>query len=103
MASDCGRRGATLCGGGNSCVSQVGWASPVARIGISYDAEGEFFVVKHPIRFGISCAQQTYEWPQLVELWETADKLGFDSLWTFDHLYPILLPDPSGPCFEGWT
>ncbi|MGO9453325.1 MAG: TIGR03560 family F420-dependent LLM class oxidoreductase [Candidatus Binataceae bacterium] len=57
----------------------------------------------HPIRFGISCAQQTYEWPQLVELWETADQLGYDSLWTFDHLYPMLMPDPSGPCFEGWT
>ena len=40
---------------------------------------------------------------QLVELWEMADQLGYDSLWTFDHLYPMLVPDPSGPCFEGWT
>jgi F420-dependent oxidoreductase-like protein len=57
----------------------------------------------HPIRFGISSGQQTYEWPQFAELWKTADQLGYDSLWTFDHLYPIFVPDPSGPCFEGWT
>ena len=57
----------------------------------------------HPIRFGISSGQQNYEWAQFVELWKTADQLGYDSLWTFDHLYPIFVPDPSGPCFEGWT
>jgi F420-dependent oxidoreductase-like protein len=57
----------------------------------------------HPIRFGIASGQQSYEWAQLVELWKTADQLGYDSLWTGDHLYPILVPDLSGPCFEGWT
>src|SRR5713101_1983974 len=57
----------------------------------------------HPIRFGIASGQQLYEWPQLVELWKTADQVGYDSLWVSDHLYPILVPDLSESNFEGWT
>ena len=30
-----------------------------------------------------------------------ADRLGYDSLWTWDHLYPIV-GDSHGPIFEGW-
>jgi F420-dependent oxidoreductase-like protein len=56
----------------------------------------------HPIRFGIASGQQLYTWKQLVELWEVADQLGFDSLWTGDHLYAIIV-DPAEPNFEGWT
>ena len=56
----------------------------------------------HPIRFGIASGQQTYQWRQLKELWETADQLGYDSLWTSDHLYAILV-DPTESAFEGWT
>ena len=29
------------------------------------------------------------------------DRLGYDSLWTWDHLYPIV-GDPEGPIFEGY-
>ncbi len=57
----------------------------------------------HPIRFGISSGQQLYEWAQLLKLWKTADQLGYDSLWASDHLYAIMVPDPSAPTFEGWT
>jgi len=57
----------------------------------------------HPIRFGIASGQQLYKWAQLVELWKTADQLGYDSLWVSDHLYPILVPDLAEPNFEGWT
>ena len=57
----------------------------------------------HPIRFGIASGQQLYQWAQLVELWKTADQLGYDSLWVSDHLYPILVPDLSESNFEGWT
>jgi len=57
----------------------------------------------HPIRFGIASGQQLYEWTQLLELWKTADQLGYDSLWVSDHLYAILVPEPSEPTFEGWT
>ena len=57
----------------------------------------------HPIRFGLQTGQQNVEWNQLRELWRSADEWGYDSLWTFDHFYPIFVPDPSGPCLEGWT
>ena len=57
----------------------------------------------HPIRFGIASGQQLYPWARLVELWKTADQLGYDSLWVSDHLYPILVPDLSESNFEGWT
>ena len=30
-----------------------------------------------------------------------ADELGYDTLWTWDHLYPIV-GDSNGPIFEGW-
>ena len=56
----------------------------------------------HPIRFGIQTGQQGVEWPQMLDLWQKADAWGYDSLWNFDHFYPIFV-DPEGPCFEGWT
>ena len=31
------------------------------------------------------------------------DAWGYDSLWAFDHFYPIFTPDPAGPCMENWT
>jgi len=58
---------------------------------------------KHPIRFGVQTAQQNTEWEQLRDFWAKADGWGYDSLWVFDHFYPIFSPDPAGPCFEGWT
>jgi len=59
-------------------------------------------VATHPIRFGIQTAQQGVEWIQMLELWRKADAWGYDSLWNFDHFYPLYV-DPEGPCFEGWT
>ena len=56
----------------------------------------------HPIRFGIQTGQQGVEWATMLALWQKADGWGYDSLWNFDHFYPIFV-DPDGPCFEGWT
>jgi F420-dependent oxidoreductase-like protein len=56
----------------------------------------------HPIRFGIQTGQQNIEWAEMLDLWRKADAWGYDSLWNFDHFYPIFT-DPEGPCFEGWT
>jgi F420-dependent oxidoreductase-like protein len=56
----------------------------------------------NPIRFGIASGQQRYQWPQLRQLWELADRAGYDSLWTGDHLYAIMT-DPSESTFEGWS
>jgi F420-dependent oxidoreductase-like protein len=57
---------------------------------------------KHPLRFGIQTGQQNLEWTDLLGLWQAADEWGYDSMWIFDHLYPIY-SDPNGPCMEGWT
>jgi F420-dependent oxidoreductase-like protein len=58
---------------------------------------------RHPIRFGIQTAQQQTQWGELRGLWQKADVWGYDSLWVFDHFYPIMGVDPAGPCMEGWT
>src|SRR5207249_11715418 len=55
-----------------------------------------------PIRFGIQTGQQGVEWVTMLDLWQKADAWGYDSLWLFDHFYPIFV-DPEGPCLEGWT
>ena len=44
---------------------------------------------KHPIRFGVQTGQQNIEWEQLRSFWAKADGWGYDSLWVFDHFYPI--------------
>jgi F420-dependent oxidoreductase-like protein len=56
----------------------------------------------HPIRFGIQTGQQSVAWGALLDLWQKADAWGYDSLWAFDHFYPIFV-DPEGPCLEGLT
>ena len=56
----------------------------------------------YPIRFGIQTGQQNVAWSEMLSLWQRADGWGYDSLWNFDHFYPIFT-DPEGPCFDGWT
>jgi F420-dependent oxidoreductase-like protein len=56
----------------------------------------------HPIRFGIQTGQQGVSWTEILDLWRQADAWGYDSLWNYDHFYPIFV-DPEGPCLEGWT
>ena len=53
------------------------------------------------LRIGALCWNQYTEWPALLEAGRRADRLGYDSLWTWDHLYPIV-GDASGPILEGW-
>jgi F420-dependent oxidoreductase-like protein len=58
--------------------------------------------MSHPVRFGVQTGQQNIEWSEMVDIWRKVDDWGYDSLWNFDHFYPIFV-DPEGPCFEGWT
>lgn len=58
--------------------------------------------MQYPVRFGIQTGQQNVAWADLLELWKKADRWGYDSLWNFDHFYPIFT-NPEGPCLEGWT
>jgi len=53
------------------------------------------------MRFGIQTGPQRVTWPELVDAWQLADGVGFDTAWTFDHFFPIM-SDPTGPQFEGW-
>jgi alkanesulfonate monooxygenase SsuD/methylene tetrahydromethanopterin reductase-like flavin-dependent oxidoreductase (luciferase family) len=53
------------------------------------------------VKFGALCWNQYTTWPDLREAGIRADRLGFDSLWTWDHLYPIV-GDHNGPILEGY-
>jgi alkanesulfonate monooxygenase SsuD/methylene tetrahydromethanopterin reductase-like flavin-dependent oxidoreductase (luciferase family) len=51
-------------------------------------------MASHPIRFGIQTGQQNISWDDMLSLWQKADGWGYDSLWNFDHFYPIFT-DPT--------
>ena len=53
------------------------------------------------VKFGALCWNQYTDWPSLREAGVRADRLGFDSLWTWDHLYPIV-GDHEGPMLEAY-
>jgi alkanesulfonate monooxygenase SsuD/methylene tetrahydromethanopterin reductase-like flavin-dependent oxidoreductase (luciferase family) len=53
------------------------------------------------VRLGALCWNQYTTWPALLEAGRRADRLGFDTLWTWDHLYPIV-GSSDGPILEGW-
>jgi alkanesulfonate monooxygenase SsuD/methylene tetrahydromethanopterin reductase-like flavin-dependent oxidoreductase (luciferase family) len=53
------------------------------------------------VRLGALCWNQYTTWPDLLDAGRRADRLGFDTLWTWDHLYPIV-GSPDGPMFEAW-
>jgi F420-dependent oxidoreductase-like protein len=53
------------------------------------------------VKLGALCWNQYTDWPSLLEAGRRADRLGYDTLWTWDHLYPIV-GDSHGPIFEGW-
>ena len=44
---------------------------------------------------------QYTDWESLRDTGALVDRLGYDSLWTWDHLYPIV-GDHEGPMFEGY-
>ena len=54
------------------------------------------------IKLGVLLWSQASEWPELEASARRVDELGYDSLWTWDHLYAIF-GDPYQPIFEGWT
>lgn len=56
----------------------------------------------HPIRIGALIWNQYTDWPAMRAIGQRVDALDIDSLWTWDHLYPIL-GDPDGPFLEGYS
>ena len=55
-----------------------------------------------PLKLGINNWNQYSDWPSFLKAQQRADELGFDSIWTWDHLYPIV-GNHEGPIFECYT
>ena len=53
-------------------------------------------------KLGILLWSQGTDWPSLESAAKRADELGYEHLWTWDHLYAIF-GDPYQPMFEGYT
>ena len=54
------------------------------------------------LKTGILLWSQAATWPEMVDAAKRVDRLGYDHLWTWDHIYAIF-GDPYQPIFEGWT
>ncbi len=55
------------------------------------------------MRFAFKTSPQDTTWADMLAVWREADGIElYESGWTFDHFYPIMGADPTGPCLEGW-
>ena len=55
-----------------------------------------------PLKFGINNWNQYVDWESFLAAHQRAERLGFDSLWHWDHLYPIV-GSVEGPILEPYT
>jgi alkanesulfonate monooxygenase SsuD/methylene tetrahydromethanopterin reductase-like flavin-dependent oxidoreductase (luciferase family) len=55
-----------------------------------------------PIGMGIQLWAQNTDWASYLDAARRVDELGYDHLWTWDHLVSVL-GDPDRPVFEGYT
>jgi F420-dependent oxidoreductase-like protein len=56
------------------------------------------------MRISFKTVPQDTAWEPMRDVWLAADDIEiFSAGWNFDHFYPILQPDRTGPCYEGWT
>ncbi len=53
-------------------------------------------------RYGILPFNQAASWPELLDVAQRVDQLGYDHLWAWDHLYAIF-GDPYQDFFEGYS
>jgi alkanesulfonate monooxygenase SsuD/methylene tetrahydromethanopterin reductase-like flavin-dependent oxidoreductase (luciferase family) len=54
------------------------------------------------LKLGMLLWSQTGTWPEMLDAARRIDRLGYEHLWTWDHLYAIY-GDPYQPIFEGWS
>jgi alkanesulfonate monooxygenase SsuD/methylene tetrahydromethanopterin reductase-like flavin-dependent oxidoreductase (luciferase family) len=54
------------------------------------------------LKLGILLWSQGATWPEMLDAAKRVDRLGYDSLWTWDHLYAIF-GDPHQGIFEGYA
>jgi alkanesulfonate monooxygenase SsuD/methylene tetrahydromethanopterin reductase-like flavin-dependent oxidoreductase (luciferase family) len=57
--------------------------------------------MQNGMKVGVLPFMQYTDWASLMRIGQRIDELGYDSLWTWDHLYPIQ-GDWRGPIFEGY-
>lgn len=57
---------------------------------------------RRPLRFGIQLQAQRTTWSEYVAALQAVERLGFDTVWNFDHMLPFAGSD-DGACFETWT
>ena len=55
-----------------------------------------------PLKLGINNWNQYTDWDLFLAAQQRTDRLGFDSIWTWDHLYPIV-GSHKGPILEAYT
>jgi len=53
-------------------------------------------------KIGINLWSQGTSWDELLDAGKAVDRLGYEHLWTWDHVKAIF-GDPNQPIFEGWT
>jgi probable F420-dependent oxidoreductase len=53
-------------------------------------------------KVGFHFFQQNTTMAELRRAWREADRMGVDSIWPWDHFFPIF-GDPGGASFEGWS
>jgi probable F420-dependent oxidoreductase len=53
-------------------------------------------------KVGLHFFQQGATMAELRTLWQDADRMGVDSIWPWDHFFPIY-GDPDAATFEGWS
>ena len=54
------------------------------------------------VKLGINLWSQASDWPSFLAAGRRAEELGYEPLWTWDHVYAIF-GDPHQPIFEGYT
>ena len=54
------------------------------------------------LKLGIALWSQASEWPAFLAAAQAAERLGYDHVWTWDHIQAIF-GDPDQPIFEGYT
>jgi len=54
------------------------------------------------LKTGILPWSQATTWPEMLDAARRVDRLGYDHLWAWDHVYAIF-GDPYQPIFEGWS
>jgi alkanesulfonate monooxygenase SsuD/methylene tetrahydromethanopterin reductase-like flavin-dependent oxidoreductase (luciferase family) len=54
------------------------------------------------LKVGVLLWNQATDWPSYLGAAQRLDRLGYDHIWAWDHLYAIF-GDPYQPIFEGWA